>query len=212
MAFTGWRPEAFDVLGQLEGDPPMSVREELRADREALVRIPMIELLDDLGERDPSYADHAVWHYGKMVWFWQHQSASIRIDRNIEIGVGLGFDGLGLQGAWWYGDPEQRERFRQAVAGRPGARLQRLVDELRARGYEIGGDVMKRVPKGFPPDHRRAELLRHRSLTARCELGVEDWLFTAEALDRVQTVAEELRPLLEWLSDHVVGDPAPPVG
>lgn len=205
MAFTGWTAEAFDVLGQLQGDPPVSLREELRRDRERLVREPMIALLGDLAERDPAYADHAVWHYGKTVWWWQNQSATIRIDRNIEIGVGLNFDGLSMQGAWWYGDGGQRDRFRAAVAGRSGAALQRIVDDLGRRGYEIRGDRMKRVPKGHPPDHRRAELLRHRTLIASGQRRFEDWLFSAAAVDEVEATAAELRPLLEWLSDHVVG-------
>ncbi|SDS58264.1 DUF2461 family protein [Microlunatus soli] len=206
MAFNGWPREAFDVLARLEGDPPLSVREEVRADRERLVRVPMIQLLDELADRDPSYADHAVWHYGKTAWWWQNQSSSIRIDRNIEIGVGLGFEGMTMQGAWWYGSTEQRERFRAAVAGRSGARLQRIVDDLVERGYEIKGDRMKRVPKGYPADHPRADLLRHRSLIAARHLGFDDWLFGAEALDRVEQVGAELRPLLEWLADKVVAE------
>lgn len=192
------------MLALLQGDPPASVREEVRADREQLVRVPMVALLADLAARDDSYADHSVWHYAKTAWWWQNQSSSIRIDRNIEIGVGLGFEGLTMQGAWWYGAADQRERFRAAAAGRSGARLQRIVDDLRRRGYEIGGDLMQRVPKGYPADHRRAELLRHRSLTAGLHLGIEDWLFTAQALDHVEAVATELRPLLEWLADRVV--------
>ena len=206
MAFNGWPREAFDVLARLEGDPPLSVREEVRADRERLVRVPMIQLLDDLADRDPSYADHAVWHYGKTAWWWQNQSSSIRIDRNIEIGVGLGFEGMTMQGAWWYGSGDQRERFRAAVAGRSGARLQKIVEDLRERGYEIKGDRMKRVPKGYPADHRRADLLRHRSLIAARHLGYDDWLFSAEAVDRVQAAGAELRPMLEWLADRVVAD------
>jgi len=205
MAFSGWTPEAFDVLAQLQGDPPLSVRESLSKDRESLVRAPMVELLADLAARDPSYADHAVWHYGKISWWWQNQASTIRIDRNIEIGIGLNFDGLSVRGAWWYGDAVQRERFRAAVAGRPGARLQRIVDGLVERGYEISGDRMSRVPKGYPADHRRADLLRHRSLIAGHHLGLEEWLGTPAAIDKVDAAARELRPMLEWLSDHVAG-------
>lgn len=204
MTFTGWPRAAFDVLAQLQGDPPISVREEVRADREQLVRVPMVELLGELADNDPSYADHSVWHYGKTAWWWQNQAATIRIDRNIEIGLGLDFDGLRMQGAWWYGPAEQRDRYRSAVAGRAGARWQRIIDDLRGNGFEIGGDRMQRVPKGYPADHRRADLLKHRSVVATCQLGVEEWLFDPTAVQRVEAVCVQLRPMLEWLADHVV--------
>lgn len=204
MAFTGWPREAFDVLERLEGDPTPSERELVRADRESLVRQPMVELLRDLAERDPAYADHSVWHYRKIAWWWQNQSSRILIDRNVEIGVGFNLDGLRVQGAWWYGGPDQRERYRSAVAGRPGAQLQRIVDRLQGQDFEIGGDLMTRVPRNYPPDHRRAWLLRHRSLIASRHFGAPDWLHDASALDRLEETAIDLRPMLEWFSDRVV--------
>jgi hypothetical protein len=210
MAFTGWPVEAFDVLTRLEGDPSPSDRELVRAERESLVRAPMVQLLRDLADRDETYADHGVWRYGTTVWWWQHQSAVIRIDRNVEIGVGFDLDGLRVQGAWWYGPPEQRERYRAATAGRPGAQLQRIVDHLRSRSFEITGDLMVRVPRGYPADHSRAELLRHRSLIAVRRLGVGAWLHDERALDRLEATAVELRPLLEWLCDHVTDVPPEP--
>lgn len=210
MAFTGWPPEAFDVLARLEGDPTPSDRERVRPERESLVRAPMVELLRDLAERDETYADHSVWRYATTNWWWQHQAATIRLDRNVEIGVGFDLDGLRVQGAWWYGSPEQRERYRAATAGRAGVQLQRIVDRLRDRSYEITGDLMVRVPRGHPADHPRAQLLRHRSLIAIRALGIGDWLHDERALDRLQATATELRPLLEWLVDHVADVPIEP--
>ncbi len=210
MAFTGWPRAAFDVLTRLEGDPSPSERELVRPERESLVRAPMVELLRDLAERDEVYADYGVWRYATTAWWWQHQSAVIRIDRNVEIGIGFSLDGLRIQGAWWYGSPEQRERYRAATAGRPGGRLQRIVDRLRTQSYEITGDLMVRAPRGYPADHPRADLLRHRSLIAIRQLGVGAWLHDRRALDRLETTAGELRPLLEWLTDHVAGTPLEP--
>ena len=203
MTFTGWSPAALDLLARLEGDPSPSLRESVRSEREQWVRAPMVELLQDLSDRDPTYADHSVSHYGSTAWWWQNQVARISLAPNVEIGIGLDADRLHLQGAWWYAPADQRERYRRAVAGRAGARLQRIVDALAARSYAIEGDVMARVPRGFPPDHRRAPLLKHRSLLAVSERPVDDWLCTPAALDHLHTTVEELRPLLEWLCDHV---------
>ncbi|HVX43481.1 MAG TPA: DUF2461 family protein [Mycobacteriales bacterium] len=73
---------------------------------------------------------------------------------------------------------------------------------------------MKRIPKGYPPGHPRAkllrdtghpraELLRHRNLIAERHLGCEEWLHTPEAGERVLAAFEELRPLTSWFADHV---------
>lgn len=206
MAFMGWPRAAVDVLTRLQGDPSPSMRESIRSERERLVRVQMVDLLHDLADRDPIYADHSVWRYGTTAWWWQNQAATIRLDRNVEIGLGLDLDGMRIQGAWWFGGPDQRERYRAAVVGRAGARLQHLVDDLSSR---IEGDVMVRVPRGYPRDHRRAQLLKHRSLLAVRHLPVGDWLFTKSALDDLEAAATELRPLLEWLSDHVSSGPEP---
>lgn len=201
--FTGWPVEALDILQQLDGDPTPSEREAVRREREQLVRRPMVELLDDLAARDSAYADHAVWRYATTTWWWQHQSASIRIDRNLEVGVTFDLDGLHVKATWYLPPTDQRERFRAAVADRRGAQLQRILDELVDQSYEIGGDLMARVPRGYPADHRRAQLLRHRSLSAARHLEPGDWLHGAAAVDRLEDVLTELPPLLEWLSDHV---------
>jgi uncharacterized protein (DUF2461 family) len=199
MAFTGWPETAFDVLLQLDGDPPAEVREKWRKDRESQVRRPMIALLNELADRDSAYEDFSVWGYGKMIWFWQHQACAIRMPGKIEIGVGFDLDGLNVVAHWWNG---MRDRFRAAVAGDAGAELVELLDVLRSKGFDISGDVMKRVPQGYPADHPRADLLKHRTLSAGRPLGCDDWLHTPEAADRVLDVLTELRPFVDWLSAH----------
>lgn len=210
MSFTGWPEEAFDVLEQLEGDPPLSVRQSVRKDRERLVRRPMVELVQAVADIDDAYGDHLVTHYGKTAWWWQHQCALIRIDRCVEVSVRFDLDGLYVQGAWWYADPGQKERFREAVADESaGPELAEIVETLQGKGYEIDGDVMKRVPRGYSPDHPRALLLRHRSLLAKHPLGCDPWLHTPEAVERVHAAFEELRPFLSWLADHTSLDAEP---
>lgn len=199
MVFTGWPEAAFDVLLQLDGDPPPAVREKWRKDRESQVRRPMIALLNDVADRDSAYDDFSVWGYGKTVWWWQHQGAIVRMPGKIEFGVGFDLDGLNVAAHWWNG---VRDGFRAAVAGDAGEQLSELLKRLRDKGFDISGDTMKRVPRGYPADHPRAELLKHRTLSAGRHLGCDDWLHTPEAVDRVLDVFADLRPLADWLSEH----------
>ncbi|GAA3552111.1 hypothetical protein GCM10022222_39630 [Amycolatopsis ultiminotia] len=205
--FFGWPEAAFDVLLRLEGDPSTAARESLRKDRERLVRQPMVALMDALAFRSELFEDHSVSGFRSTPWWWQHQCAVVRLAKNVEIGLRFDLDGLRLQGAWWYATPGQVERYRASVADEAsGSVLANGVGELVDGGYEITGEKLKRVPQGFSADHPRAELLRHRSLLAVRELGCDDWLHSAEALNRVWLACRELEPVLFWLAKHV----APP--
>jgi uncharacterized protein (DUF2461 family) len=199
--FHGWPDQAYGVLMKLDGEPSRDTRELVRRDREQQVRQPMIDLLNDLADVDPWYEDFAVWRYASMAYWWQNQSAIVRVARNIEIAFGFSLDGLRIKAAWWYADAEQIASFRAATAAdRSGRQLADLVSSLAADGHEIQGDVMKRVPRGYPADHPRADLLKHRSLIAARELEGD----TVRDVEPVYRACERMRPLLGWLTEHVV--------
>ena len=202
--FHGWPEQAQEVLLQLEGEPSSQTRERVRRDRESQVRQPMISLLSDLADVDPWYEDFAVWRYASMAYWWQNQCAIVRVARHVDIGFRFSLDGLQVKGAWWYAGPEQIASFRAAVAGdESGPALEDLVSSLSADGHEVAGDVMKRVPRGYPADHPRAGLLRHRSLTAACDLDPD----AVRDVEPVYQACERLRPLLAWLTEHTAVAP-----
>jgi hypothetical protein len=197
--FHGWPEQAYVVLLELEGEPSLQTRQRVRRQREVQVRQPMIDLLNDLADVDPWYEDFSVWSYASTAFWWQNQCAIVRVARNVEIGFRFNLDGVHVTAAWRYAGPEQIALFRAAAAaGESGRVLAQVVRSLAADGHEIGGDVMKRVPRGYSADHPRADLLRHRSLTAARELefdGVRD-------VEPVYRACERLRPLLVWLAEH----------
>jgi hypothetical protein len=205
--FHGWPEQAYDVLLELDGDPARETPERVRRERETLVRKPMIDLFHDLADADPFYEDFAVWRYASTAYWWQNQSGIIRIGRSVEIGFRFSLDGLEIKAAWWYATAEQIARFRAAVAAdETGRRLDELVSSLAADGHEIRGDVMKRVPRGYPADHPRAGLLRYRSLLAARELEADD----VADVGPVYRACERLRPFLDWLAEHTTVNPEDP--
>jgi uncharacterized protein (DUF2461 family) len=202
--FRGWPEEAYAVLLELGGEPSRETRERLRRQREKQVRQPMIDLLNDLADAYPWYDDFSVWRYASTAWWWQNQCAIVRVARNVEIGFRFHLDGLRISAAWRYADSEQIALFRAAAAAEESGRmLEGLVSSLGADGHEILGDVMKRVPRGYPADHPRAGLLMHRSLIAARELESD----TLRDVEPVYRACERLRPLLEWLAEHTVVAP-----
>jgi hypothetical protein len=203
--FEGWPRGAFDVLLQLEGEPSAEVRRRVRRDREELVRRPMIALLNAVADADSAYEDFSVWGYGEVLLrAWQRQSAIVRVDRNVELGVRFDLDGLEVGVAWWYAPSAQIERYRAAVAdSEAGPRLAAIVRKLAREGFVISGDLLKRPLRGHPADHPRAELLRHKSLIATRPLGCEEWIHTPAAADHVLATFAQLRPLTRWLVKNV---------
>ncbi|WP_432936921.1 DUF2461 family protein [Kribbella sp. CA-253562] len=203
--FEGWPRAAFDVLLQLEGDPSAEVRRRCRRDREDLVRRPMIELLNVVADADPQYEDFSVWGYGEVLLrAWQRQHAIVRMARNVELGVRFDLDGLEVGVSWWYAPSAQIERYRSAVAD-PGSgpRLVAILRKLEREGFEVSGDQLKRPLRGYPADHPRATLLRHKSVIATRPLGCDDWIHTPAAADRVLTAFAQLQPLTQWLVKNV---------
>jgi uncharacterized protein (DUF2461 family) len=161
----------------------------------------MIDLLNDLADIDPWYEDFAVWRYASTAYWWQNQCATVRVAPNIEIGFRFNLDGLRIKAAWWYADAQQIALFRAATAAdESGRTLGDIVSSLSADGHEILGDVMKRIPRGYPADHPRADLLKHRSLAAVRELEPD----AVGDVEPVYRACERLRPLLDWLAEHTV--------
>lgn len=197
------------MLLELGGEPSKDVRERVRRRREQLVRRPMIDLLNDLADADPFYEDFSVWRYASTAYWWQNQTGIVRVGRHIEIGFRFNLDGLRIQAAWWYADPDQIAQFRSAVAApQSGEELDGILAALAGSGHEILGDVMKRVPRSLPADHPRADLLKHRSLIAALDLESVGPVRDAAP---VRAACEQLRPLLNWLAGHVVVQECEPV-
>jgi hypothetical protein len=202
--FCGWPDEAYAVLLTLGGEPSQQTRDRVRRQREEQVRQPMIDLLNDLADADPWYEDFAVWRYASTAFWWQNQCATVWIARAVYITFRFNVDGLRIAAAWRYAAPEQVALYRAAVAAdESGRALAGLVSSLAADGHDIRGDVMKRIPRGYPADHPRADLLRYRSLIAVRELEPD----TVLDVEPVYDACERLRPLLGWLSGHAVAAP-----
>jgi uncharacterized protein (TIGR02453 family) len=81
----------------------------------------------------------------------------------LEFGLDGEYAGTGI----YFFDAAQLARWRKLVAAdATGSEIAALITKLRRAGYTVGGhDDYKRVPRGFAPDHPRADLLRMRGLT-----------------------------------------------
>ncbi len=85
-----------------------------------------------------------------------------------------------------------------------GSRLAALLADLGAGGYEIGEATLKRVPRGFAPDHPRADLLRFTSVFAMAKVSPSPKeLESAKFVDWCMAHFSATRPLVDWLAEEV---------
>jgi uncharacterized protein (TIGR02453 family) len=142
-----------------------------------------------------------------------HQGAVLHQDGRGagSVYVQVSADGLLVAGGSWRLQPDQVERYRRAVADDvPGEQLAAEVDRLRRRGWSIDGDRLVRTPRGYPADHPRVELLRHKALHASQAWEPADWLHERTALERVRDAWRDVAVLNQWLADNVGATTAPP--
>jgi uncharacterized protein (TIGR02453 family) len=115
--------------------------------------------------------------------------------------------GLFVAGGYWDTSSPQVDRLRRGVADDvAGAQLARAVTAVQKAGFRIGGETITRVPSGYPKDHPRDELLKHKSLTASRDLGCPEWISSRRAKAEIAKSWRKLAPLVNWLDTHVGRD------
>ena len=99
---------------------------------------------------------------------------------------------------------EALERFRRAVLDeRAGSALAERVAAARDAGLEVIGQALRSAPRGYPRDHPRIELLRHKALIAGRRLEGNAGIGRQTALDHVAGTWRAAAPLNAWLDRHV---------
>lgn len=96
--------------------------------------------------------------------------------------------------------PEALERYRAAAADeKSGKRLVSILADLAAAGLDLMEEsAYKRVPRGFPADHPRADLLRMAALGVGMDFSFEE-IGRADLADRCLRAAAAMKPLIDWL-------------
>ncbi len=214
--FRGFGPAVFEWFAGLEAD---NSREYFAATRERYeedVRGGLEALLDDLRgdfgdelklfrqQRDLRFtpdkspyktATYGILYDGRDGYYAQLSSA----------GLYAGTGGYMLA-------PDQLERMRAAIDDdRSGPALVRAVKGAEADGLDIEGETLKTAPRGYPRQHPRIELLRHRSLIAgRRKRPGKRGIPAAAAREHLASTWRAAQPINDWLSKHVGRSEAPP--
>lgn len=213
MRFEGFGDHAVEYYDGLLADNSKAYFEDTRQLYREHVRGPMEALVAEL---EPEFGGE----FGSAKVFRPHRDLRFSPNKQpykthcggvIERGRGGGAyyvevsaNGLRVGGGCFHTEADQLARLRTAVdEQRRGEELRALVNTLCRNGWTPCGDRLKTKPRGFPADHPRIDLLRHRSLYLIRAWDPDDVLHERDTLHRVRDAWRELRPLNEWFADHV---------
>lgn len=203
-SFAGWKGDFQGFFLGLQVDNSKAYFTAHRRQYEVDVKGPMVALLADL---EPEFGPARLSRPNRDIRFRADKSpykTSIYADARGGGYVALDATGLTAAGGRYVVDASQLARFHQAVAAEGSGRsLVAIVDGLLEKGYELGGQDLKRVPPPHPRDHPRAALLRHKRLIYWRRWEIEPWIATPEARERVVQVWRDGRELDAWFAEHV---------
>jgi uncharacterized protein (TIGR02453 family) len=212
LVFEGFPRATFTWLAGIEKH---NTREWFQASREVYegaVRGALEAMLEDLadeyGGRVKMFRQHRDVRFSKDKSPYKTTTYGLIADRPDSLAglyAQLSSSGLFAGTGYHVLASDQLERFREAVLGdRTGAVLERAITKAEAGGIETFGEALKTAPRGYPRDHPRGRLLRHKSLVAgrRHDAGTQG-MTAKSALGHVRSTWRACAPLNAWLDAHV---------
>ncbi len=212
--FRGIPPAAVDFYQRLGAENTKAFWQANRETYDSAVRGPLVALAEQLA---PEFGEFHLFRPHRDVRFSKdktpykdHQGAVTEGERGEVYYVQIGAEGLFVATGYHQMARDQLERYRAAVDDdTAGSALETIVAKL-GRSYEIGGSALSTAPRGYPRDHRRVELLRHKGVTASKRPGTPAWLATRAAVRRIAEIWRGASELNGWLNDHVGPSTLPP--
>ena len=209
--FQGFHPEAVTFFRELAADNSKAFFDAHRALYDEHVRAPMVALEQALAGM---FGDGHLYRPNRDIRF-SKDKRPYKLNAAVSFGgrgpravggrhVHFDADGMFVAAGAYRMEGDVLAAYRRAAADdRAGRQLERVVDELAAKGYEIAGEALQRAPRGYDADHPRVALLKRKGLAAVRRWALEPWMFTPEAGDRILAVFADGEPLVGWLRRHV---------
>ncbi len=208
--FSGFPVAALDFYDDLELDNSKSFWAAHKDVYDVAVKSPMAALVAAL---EPDFGPAKVFRPYRDVRFAKdktpyktHQGAFVPSGPATGWYVQVGAPGVRVGVGFYDASPARLAAIRTAIAeDRRGAEVVRIIDSLRAAGWELGGDTLKTSPRGYAGDHPRIDLLRHRSMNLGRSYGFEPFIHTPELLDRVRGDWQAATPFVRWVAEATEG-------
>ena len=219
-AFTGFDSEVHAWFTGLEADNSRAYFTAHRETYDTAVRGQLTALLEDLAGRFGG--EVKVFRQNRDVRFSPDKSPYKTNTYGIVYGAdiapaglyaSISADGLVAGSGYHMMARDQLDRFRAAIDDdHVGPDLSARIAAAQAAGLDVWGERLTTAPRGYPREHPRIELLRHKSLTLGAVREVPDGIAAGEALTFVAGTWEAAAPVSGWLEQHVGASTAPEGG
>ncbi len=111
-------------------------------------------------------------------------------------------DNVFVGGGIWHPDTRTLGQIRDAIVAKP-AHWQRIIsDEAFSAVYKLGGESLKRGPKGYEPDHPLIEHLKRKDFVASTPFGEEETC-TPDFIDRFAELCRVAGPFNKFLTTAI---------
>ncbi len=131
------------------------------------------------------------------IWFWEGNRKRMECsgfyfhieDDSLMLGTGI-----------YAFSKDLLDRYREAVSvERVGMKLSKTLKKVERQGYSIGRKHYKKVPRGYDPSYKYAELLLYNGITAMIETEIPGGFYTDAIIDYTFSHFKEMSPLHVWL-------------
>jgi uncharacterized protein (TIGR02453 family) len=202
--FEGFGRGAVAWFEGLERDNSRDYFQATRPTYEAEIREPLEDLLDELagelGGEAKVFRQHRDLRFSKDKSPYKTRTYGV-VHSGTALYAEISARGLFAASGYYRMEGERLERYRAAVLDDgTGEALAAAVADV---DLEVFGPELKTAPRGYPRDHPRTPLLRHKSLIAGARLAPGPELATRAALDHVAGTWRAARPITAWLDEHV---------
>ena len=203
--FAGFTQDAFDFYEDLEGDNSKGFWEAHKERYLGSVRRPMEALVAAL---EPEFGPAKVYRPHRDVRFSNdttpyktHQGAYVATGPACGWYTEVGAPGMRVGAGFYRTTPPNLARVRARIDDeRHGPRLAAILTDLTAAGWTVAGDTVRTAPRGYPRDHPRIDLLRHKALSVFRPVP-DDVACSPAVVDAVAAAWREATALLDWLRD-----------
>ena len=209
-AFTGFPVAALDFYDDLELDNTRSFWTTHKHVYETAVREPMVALVaaltDEFGQAKVFRPYRDVRFAKDKTPYKDHQGAFVAAGPATGWYLEIGSAGVRVGAGFYRAAADELSAIRAAMASDvTGPALDRLLVGLEDAGWSREGDRLRTAPRGWPRDHPRIDLLRHRSLYVGRSYGFDEVIHTPELVGRVRDDWRAARPVIEWLQEATAG-------
>jgi uncharacterized protein (TIGR02453 family) len=217
-------PRLFDFLRELKQD---NTREWFQANRERYerdVRGPLLQFIADFGPRleqisrhmlaDPRPVGGSLFRIHRDTRFAKDKSpyktwaaCQFRHERGkdvhapgfyLHVEPGTSYAGCGL----WHPEPETLRKIRDAIVDDPVEWEETISGPSFQAAWERGGDVLKRTPTGYDPNHPFAADLKRKDHIASVRFTEAD-VCAPDFIDRYAAACRAATPYMTFLTRAV---------